>query len=140
MNLWYYGAFRWLPYYFCESILLYFIVFNYMNDVTRVRSMRLLQFSFFLIYTCYMPWRREVDSIVNLKKDVQERDILQFVIKDFFKKKKTRCDYIVMTCSWAALFYLLKFCLVLELSTNIHSFSFIYIFFLFLLVIFFKWW
>lgn len=53
-----------------------------MNDVTCVQSMRLLQFSFFLIYTCYMPWRREVDSIVNLKKDVQERDILQFVIKD----------------------------------------------------------
>lgn len=32
-----------------------------------------------------MPWRREVDSIVNLKKDVQERDILQFVIEDFLK-------------------------------------------------------
>ena len=59
-----------------------------MNDVTRVQSTRLLQFSFFLIYTCYMPWRREVDSIVNLKKDVQKRDILQFVIKDFFFNKK----------------------------------------------------
>lgn len=35
-----------------------------------------------------MPWRREVDSIVNLKKDVQKRDILQFVIKDFFFNKK----------------------------------------------------
>lgn len=72
-----------------------------MNDVTHVQSMRLLQFSFFLIYTCYMPWRREVDSIVNLKKDIEECDILQFVIKDFvFLFFFTRCDYNV-TCSWA---------------------------------------